>query len=58
MLHLTELTPAPLVSLLMLLRGPVAAESWSERDRDVLELVLTIFRNILAAPDPPVRVCL
>jgi hypothetical protein len=46
---------AALVALLQLLHGPLSAHTRSERDKDLIELVLTIFRNVLSAPDPDVR---
>ena len=45
---------APLLALLQLLRVPLSATLRSEKDKDIIELVLTILRNIIAAPDPGV----
>ena len=57
LLSLSLLAPAALEALLRLMYAPLMAPYREQRDSDVIELVLTIIRNILHAPDPTVCTC-
>jgi hypothetical protein len=43
-----------LLALVTIFTNAFSSEVRTPRDQDVIELVLTIFRNILSVPDPEV----
>jgi hypothetical protein len=47
--------PAALDALVSLLQEPTLKDERTEQDDSLIELVLTLLRNILSAPNPAVR---